>query len=48
MNLKSFEPFIIDCSGDKPLPIFGHSLVMINSVKACLFGGVKGKVKKLK
>ena len=29
------------------MPIFGHSLVMINSVKACLFGGVKGKVKKL-
>ena len=47
MYLKSLESFIIDCSGDKPLPLFGHSLAMINSVKVCLFGGVTGTVKKL-
>ena len=47
MYLKSFEPFIIDCSGDKPLPLFGHSLAMINSVKVCLFGGAICTVKNL-
>ena len=34
------EPLEVECNGDKPLSRFGHSLVMIDPVKVCLFGGV--------
>ena len=35
---------IIDCIGDKPLPRIGHSLIMIDSCNACLFGGATGSI----
>ena len=41
------EPFIIDSNGEKPLSRFGHSLVMINQVKVCLFGGAVGETKRI-
>lgn len=31
----------------KPLPRFGHSLVMINPVKVCLFGGAIGETRRI-
>ena len=47
LEKESLEPFIIDCNGDKPLSRFGHSLVMINPVKVCLFGGAVGETRKI-
>ena len=47
LEKESLDPFIIDCNGDKPLSRFGHSLVMINPVKVCLFGGAVGETKKI-
>ena len=47
LEKESFEPFIVDCNGDKPLSRFGHSLVMINPVKVCLFGGAVGETRKI-
>ena len=41
------EPFIVDSNGEKPQSRFGHSLVMINQVKVCLFGGAVGETKKI-
>ena len=47
LEKESIEPFIVDCNGDKPLPRFGHSLVMINPVKICLFGGAVGETRRI-
>ena len=41
------NPLIIETNGDKPLPRFGHSLVMINPIKICIFGGVVGEICKI-
>ena len=41
------EPFIVDSNGERPQSRFGHSLVMINQVKVCLFGGAVGETKKI-
>ena len=41
------EPLVIECNGDKPLSRFGHSLVMLNPVKVCLFGGAVGETRKI-
>jgi len=47
LEKEFYEPSIIDCNGDKPLSRFGHSLVMINPVKVCLFGGAVGELEEL-
>ena len=47
LDKESLDPFIIDCNGDKPLSRFGHSLIMINPVKVCLFGGAVGETRKI-
>ena len=41
------NPLIIETNGDKPLPRFGHSLVKINPIKICIFGGVVGEICKI-
>ena len=47
LEKESLDPFIIDCNGDKPLSRFGHSLVMINPLKVCLFGGAVGETRRI-
>ena len=47
LEKESLMPFIIDCNGDKPISRFGHSLVMINPVKVCLFGGAVGETRRI-
>ena len=47
LEKEFYEPSIIDCNGDKPLSRFGHSLVMINPVKVCLFGGAVGETRRI-
>ena len=47
LEKESIDPIIIDCNGDKPLSRFGHSLVMINPVKVCLFGGAVGETRRI-
>ena len=47
LERESFLPIIVDTSGHKPSPRFGHSLVMLNSVKICLFGGAVGETRKI-
>ena len=42
-----FNPAIINTNGEKPLPRFGHSLVSINPIKICVFGGAVGEVRKI-
>ena len=42
-----YNPLIIDTNGDKPLPRFGHSLVKINPIKICVFGGAVGEIRKI-
>ena len=37
----------VDSNGNKPSPRFGHSLVMINNIKICIFGGAIGDTKKI-
>jgi protein phosphatase len=41
------EPLEVECNGDKPLSRFGHSLVMIDPVKVCLFGGAVGETRRI-
>ena len=41
------NPLIIETNGDKPLPRFGHSLVKINPIKICIFGGAVGEIRKI-
>ena len=45
--IDSFTPLQIESSGDKPLPRFGHSLVMINPIKIVIFGGAVGEIRKI-
>ena len=42
-----YNPIIVETNGDKPLPRFGHSLVKINPIKICIFGGAVGEVRKI-
>ena len=42
-----YDPLIIETNGDKPLPRFGHSLVKINPIKICIFGGAVGEIRKI-
>ena len=42
-----YNPIIVKTNGDKPLPRFGHSLVKINPIKICIFGGAVGEVRKI-
>ena len=37
----------VDSNGNKPSPRFGHSLVMINDIKICIFGGAIGDTRKI-
>ena len=37
----------VDSNGNKPSPRFGHSLVKINNIKICVFGGAVGDTKKI-
>ncbi len=36
-----------ECNGEKPLSRFGHSLVMLDPVKVCLFGGAVGETRRI-
>ena len=36
-----------ESSGNKPSPRFGHSLVMLNPIKICIFGGAIGETRKI-
>ena len=45
--IDHYTPLIIDTNGDKPLPRFGHSLVKINPIKICIFGGAVGEIRKI-
>ena len=47
LEKESLEPFVEECNSEKPLPRFGHSLVMINPVKVCLFGGAIGETRRI-
>ena len=47
LEKEILDPFIMDCNGEKPLSRFGHSLVMINPLKVCLFGGAVGETRKI-
>ena len=44
---NTYNTLIIETNGDKPLPRFGHSLVMINPIKICIFGGAIGDIRKI-
>ena len=35
----------LECSGNKPSPRFGHSMILINKVKTVLFGGAIGTIR---
>ena len=37
----------VDSNGNKPSPRFGHSLVMINNIKVCIFGGAIGDTRRI-
>ena len=45
--IDSFTPLLIESNGDKPLPRFGHSLVMISPIKIVIFGGAVGEIRKI-
>ena len=47
LEKENIDIFPVDSNGNKPSPRFGHSLVMINNIKICIFGGAIGDTKKL-
>ena len=47
LEKENIDIFPVDSNGNKPSPRFGHSLVVINDVKICIFGGAIGDTKKI-
>ena len=47
LEKENIDIYPVDCNGNKPSPRFGHSLVMINNLKICIFGGAIGDTRKI-
>ena len=47
LDKENIDIFPVDTNGNRPSPRFGHSLVMINSIKVCIFGGAVGDTRKI-
>ena len=47
LEKENIDIFPVDSNGNKPSPRFGHSLVMINNIKICVFGGAIGDTRKI-
>ena len=47
LEKENIDILPVDSNGNKPSPRFGHSLVMINNVKICIFGGAIGDTRKI-
>ena len=47
LEKENIDIYPVDCNGNKPSPRFGHSLVMINNLKICIFGGAVGDTRKI-
>ena len=47
LEKENIDIFPVDTNGNRPSPRFGHSLVMINTIKICVFGGAVGDIRKL-
>ena len=47
LEKENIDIFPVDTNGDRPSPRFGHSLVMINTIKICVFGGAIGDTRKI-
>ena len=47
LDKETIDIFPVDTNGNRPAPRFGHSLVMINSIKVCIFGGAIGDTRKI-
>ena len=47
LEKENIDIFPVDTNGNRPAPRFGHSLVMINNIKVCIFGGAIGDTRKI-
>ena len=47
LEKETIDIFPVDTNGNRPAPRFGHSLVMINDLKVCIFGGAIGDTRKI-
>ena len=47
LEKENIDILPVDCNGNKPSPRFGHSLVTINDIKICIFGGAVGDTKRI-
>ena len=47
LEKETIDIFPVDTNGNRPAPRFGHSLVMINDIKVCIFGGAIGDTRKI-
>ena len=47
LEKENIDIFPVDTNGNRPAPRFGHSLVMINNIKICIFGGAIGDTRKI-
>ena len=47
LEKETIDIFPVDTNGNRPAPRFGHSLVMINNLKVCIFGGAIGDTRKI-
>ena len=47
LDKENIDIFSVDTNGNRPAPRFGHSLVMINNLKICIFGGAIGDTRKI-
>ena len=47
LDKETIDIFSVDTNGNRPAPRFGHSLVMINNIKICIFGGAIGDTRKI-
>ena len=47
LDKENIDIFSVDTNGNRPAPRFGQSLVMINNIKVCIFGGAIGDTRKI-
>ena len=47
LEKENIDILPVDTNGNRPAPRFGHSLVMINNIKVCIFGGAIGDTRKI-
>ena len=47
LEKETIDILPVDSNGNKPSPRFGHSLVMINDIKICIFGGAIGDTRRI-